>query len=288
MAKYFALLGNSQRLDGGAMFGHVPKAVWSQWISPDEMNRIPLACRALLIQEQGRNILLETGIGAFFSPALRSRYGVVESEHVLLSSLQTLGMTHEDIDIVVISHLHFDHAGGLLAAWADNTAPTLLFPNAKIMVGREAWQRASEPHQRDRASFIPELQPLLEASGRLEIVDGRQSALLGDGYHFYYSNGHTPGLMHTIVNVPDKRPIIFASDLIPGSHWVHLPITMGYDRSPELVVDEKRALLDYAFEKDAFIFYTHDPQVVLSQVMRDSNKYSPFKMMLSGQAVCEI
>jgi glyoxylase-like metal-dependent hydrolase (beta-lactamase superfamily II) len=281
LTKFLALNGNSQQLDGGAMFGHVPKAVWSRWIASDELNRIPLACRTLLIQEEGRNILLETGIGAFFSPELRQRYGVVEQEHVLLASLQQAGLTHEDIDIVIISHLHFDHAGGLLAAWAENTAPSLLFPNAKYLVGREAWQRALTPHARDRASFIPELQALLEASGRLEMIDGVTSPILGDSYHFFFSNGHTPGLMHTIVSIADKRPIIFASDLIPGSYWVHLPITMGYDRAPELLVDEKRALLEYAFEKEVYLFYTHDPHVVLSQVTRDDKgKYSPYKMML--------
>lgn len=289
MTKYFALNGNSQMLDGGAMFGHVPKAVWSKWLKPDEANRIPLACRALLIQEDKRNILLEAGIGAFFSPEMRARYGVVEGEHVLLSSLKKVGLTHEDIDVVVVSHLHFDHAGGLLVAWQEKTEPTLLFPKAKFIVGREAWLRASEPHVRDRASFIPELKTLLEDSGRLEIVDGKTSETLGENYHFFFSNGHTPGLMHTIVSRENQPPIIFASDLIPGSHWVHLPITMGYDRSPELVVDEKRALLDYAFEKDAFLFYTHDPRVVMSQVMRDEPpKYSPYKMMLSNDAVNEI
>ncbi len=258
-------------------------------MKPDEQNRIPLACRALLIQEDKRNILLETGIGAFFSPELRARYGVVEEDHVLLSSLKEIGLTHEDIDVVVISHLHFDHAGGLLAAWQENTAPTLLFPNAKILVGREAWQRACEPHVRDRASFIPELKKLLEESGRLEIVDSHASKTLGENYHFYISNGHTPGLMHTIINRDEQSPIIFASDLIPGSPWVHLPITMGYDRSPELVVDEKRALLDYAFEKNAYLFYTHDPRVVMSQVTRDDPpKYSAYKMMLSNGAVNEI
>lgn len=289
MTKLFALKGNTQKLDGGAMFGHVPKAVWSKWLTPDENNRVTLACRALLIQEDNRNVLLETGIGAFFSPELRERYGVVESEHVLLSSLSEVGLTHEDIDIVIVSHLHFDHAGGLLTAWQENTAPQLLFPNARFVVGREAWQRACEPHVRDRASFIPELKPLLEASKRLEIVTEETSPLLGENYHFFFSNGHTPGLMHTIYSREEDAPIIFASDLIPGTPWVHLPVTMGYDRAPELVIDEKRALLDFAFEKNASLFYTHYPRVVLSRVTRESaQKYSPHKMLLSDDAVCEI
>jgi len=164
--KLWSILGNSQRLDGGAMFGNVPRAMWSKWIAPDDQHRIPLACRALLAQGvNGKIVLFETGIGAFFDPKLRERYGVVEDRHVLLESLAKAGFGHEDIDAVVLSHLHFDHAGGLLSAWRENEPPSLLFPNARYFVGEDAWQRATHPHPRDRASFIPELAGLLEASG---------------------------------------------------------------------------------------------------------------------------
>ncbi len=122
----WSINGNSQKLDGGAMFGNAPKAMWSRWIAPDELNRIPLACRCLLVKDlDGRNVLFETGIGAFFEPSLRERYGVVESHHVLLESLAAAGVSHEDIDVVVLSHLHFDHAGGLLAAWEEGKTPQL-------------------------------------------------------------------------------------------------------------------------------------------------------------------
>jgi len=139
------------------MFGNAPKMMWQRWLQADETNRIPLACRCLLVRDGGRTILLETGIGAFFAPALRERYGVVESEHVLLSSLNALGVAPEQVDVVVLSHLHFDHAGGALTAYAPNTPPQLVFPNATYVVGAEAWQRAVSPHPRDRASFIPAL-----------------------------------------------------------------------------------------------------------------------------------
>src|SRR5690606_29508772 len=129
-----SLLGNSQRLDGGAMFGNAPKALWSRWIAPDDQNRIPLACRALLVRDGGRLVLLETGIGAFFDPKLKDRYGVVEDEHVLLRSLDEAGASHEDVDVVVLSHLHFDHAGGLLTPWREGAAPELLFPRATFVV----------------------------------------------------------------------------------------------------------------------------------------------------------
>ena len=113
----YSVEGNWQRLDGGAMFGNAPKALWERWADADEHNRIRLSCRCLLIREPSRWILFETGIGAFFEPRLKDRYGIVEAEHVLLENLAALGLSHEDIDVVVLSHLHFDHAGGLLTAW---------------------------------------------------------------------------------------------------------------------------------------------------------------------------
>lgn len=263
------LTGNSQKLDGGAMFGNAPKALWQRWMAPDELNRIDLGCRALLVQEEGRNILVETGIGAFFSPELKQRFGVQEERHVLLDSLAATGLSDADIDIVVLTHLHFDHAGGLLAAWEDGQPARLLFPNAQFITGRRQWQRACQPHARDRASYIPELLELLEASGRLHLIDETDSCeLLGADWRLHWSDGHTPGQLLPEVAMPDG-PVVFPGDLIPGAPWVHLPITMGYDRFPEGLIEEKEALLADLQARGGRLVFTHDPETAMGQVSRD-------------------
>ena len=265
------LVGNSQKLDGGAMFGNAPKALWQRWMQPDDENRIDLGCRALLVQEDGRNILVETGIGAFFSPEMKDRFGVQEQRHVLLDNLQAIGLGHADIDVVLLSHLHFDHAGGLLSAWQDGQPAHLLFPNARFLVGERQWQRACTPHSRDRASYIPELIGLLENSGRLELIPAgaTHSPTLGADWRLHWSDGHTPGLMLPEVAMPGG-PVLFASDLIPGAPWVHLPITMGYDRFPEGLIEEKEALLSDLLARNGRLVFTHDPQTALGRLTRDA------------------
>ncbi|KAF0808748.1 beta-lactamase domain-containing protein [Alcanivorax sp. S71-1-4] len=263
------LTGNSQRLDGGAMFGNAPKALWERWVTPDEANRIALGCRALLVREPHRTVLIETGIGAFFSPDMKHRFGVQEDRHVLLESLDAIGLSDADIDVVLLTHLHFDHAGGLLAAWQENTPAQLLFPNATYMTGRRQWLRARTPHSRDRASYIPDMLDLLEASGRLQLIDEDAANPLGDGWHFHWSDGHTPGQLLPEVMLPDG-PVVFAGDLVPGVPWVHLPITMGYDRFPEGLIEEKQQLLDDLLARNGRLVFTHDPDTALGRLARDA------------------
>ncbi|MBB64835.1 MAG: MBL fold hydrolase [Waddliaceae bacterium] len=266
--KAYAIEGNSQRLDGGAMFGNAPKAMWEKWIKPDELNRIPLACRCLLLKlDNGKNILFEAGVGAFFEPKFKDRYGIVETEHRLLDNLKKEGLSHEDIDAVILSHMHFDHVGGIVSAYSDGE-PHLLFPNAKFYTSKEQWERAHKPHFRDRASYIPMINELLEASGRLVLIDGETHPDLDFGVRFTYVNGHTPGLMVSHIEMPEG-PLVFVSDLIPGKPWTHLPITMGYDRYPEQGIEEKQVLLESLEPQEGRLFYTHDPEFACAVVRKD-------------------
>ena len=264
----YSILSNSQKLDGGAMFGNAPKALWSSWTPADEENRIELACRCLLVVDGNKRILFEAGIGAFFEPKYKDRYGVQGTDHVLLKNLQLLGLTDADIDVVVLSHLHFDHAGGILSAWQEDCDPYLLFPKAKFVVSKAHWERATNPHSRDKASFIPDIQTLLEKSGRLELISGKQSGILGLDYRFHYSDGHTPGLMLTEIK-SQQGPILFASDLIPGRAWVHRSITMGYDRFPEQLINEKVTILSKLARNNGRLFFTHDIETALARVTLD-------------------
>jgi len=271
--KFSSIVGNSQRLDGGAMFGNVPKALWARWKKADEFNRIHLGCRGLLVETQNRSILFETGIGSFMEPSMQKRFGIEEPSHILLNSLKRQGFTHEDITDVVISHLHFDHAGGLLREYRKDTPHELLFPNAVFHVGEKAFERASHPHFRDRASFIPELPGLLENSKRLHLVKTGETTLKTEELTVLSmeSNGHTPGMLCSDLRWNGGR-MVFAADLIPGIPWVHLPVTMGYDRYPELLINEKQELLDAAVQEKIMIFFTHDMDTALSNISFDKEK----------------
>jgi len=252
------------------MYGNVPRAVWAEWTPPDERHRIELACRAFLLEDRhrGRRILLEAGIGVFFHPRMLDRFGVVEPQHQLLFSLAALGVEPDDIDLVVLSHLHFDHAGGLLTPWRPEETYELMFGRAQVVVSRRAWERAKAPHLRDRASFIPELHRLLEASGRLVLLDGDRSDLLGPDFSFVLSDGHTPGLLLTELHTPSGSAV-FCGDLVPGRPWIHLPVTMGYDRYPELLIEEKEQLLVRCLERGTRLLLTHDPGCAMCGVAKD-------------------
>lgn len=268
-----SLHGNSQRLDGGAMFGNAPRAVWQKWCAPDELGRIALSCRAFLVEDGERRILIETGVGSFFPPHLRDRYGVLEEAHVLLTSLEKMGLGPGDIDVVLLSHLHFDHAGGLLSSFEEGRPASLVFPRARFCVGHAALERARSPHPRDRASFIPDLLPLLEESGRLSVIASGSASHpdLGERITLRESYGHTPGMLLPTVR-GKAHTATFCADLVPGSAWVHLPITMGYDRFPEQLIDEKKVLFE-ELGVGSWLLFTHDPSVATGRLALHENRY---------------
>jgi glyoxylase-like metal-dependent hydrolase (beta-lactamase superfamily II) len=265
----YSVPGNIYKLDGGAMFGNAPKALWERWMPADEQNRIRMATRPLLAVTKEATILFEAGIGAYLEPKLRQRFGVDEPENMLLKSLAGRGVSPEQVTHIFLTHLHFDHAGGLLSAWQEGREPELLFPNAQYYVSDAAWDRANHPHLRDRASFIPQLNRLLEASGRLTLIEP-QEAFSFDELEFscFPSEGHTPGLLCFDLHYAGGR-LVYVSDLIPGRPWLHLPISMGYDRFPELLIEEKANLLATLQKKDAWIYYVHDPEMALSRAVYD-------------------
>jgi glyoxylase-like metal-dependent hydrolase (beta-lactamase superfamily II) len=270
--KLYSVEGNTQRLDGGAMFGNAPKTIWSKWVACDSQNRIPLACRSMLLTTDEHTILFEAGIGAYMEPKYRERFGVQENRSLLLENLAKLDVSENDVDYVVLSHLHFDHAGGMVPDWPaiQDDAWQPRFPQAKYIVGKRHFDHSMNPHPRDRASFVPHLAEKLKASGRLILIDDIHPSLniLNDFLALTFSDGHTPGLMHAVI-VGEKETVFFCADLIPGLPWVHLPIVMGYDRFAERLIDEKKPILERAAQENWILFYTHDSEVAGSRISQD-------------------
>ena len=279
-----AVHGNGQMLDGGALFGTTPKTLWSQWLEADDQNRLPLACRCLILESSHGNILIEASIGAFLPPKLQSRYGVESSDHLLLQNLEQLGYSPESIDYVILSHLHFDHAGGILSQYQEGqTGFELVFPNAQYICGDQSFERTLNPHPRDKAMFNQEIAQLLQDSGRLHLVKTQgvgsietpipAPAPLTDDLWFHMSHGHTPGMILPYFKINDETHC-FPADLIPGNAWIHQPITMGYDRFAELVVEEKTAFLKMALEQKTKLHFYHDAHYASGDLVFDGRKYA--------------
>jgi glyoxylase-like metal-dependent hydrolase (beta-lactamase superfamily II) len=250
-------------LDGGAMFGTVPKVLWEKSNPPDNKNRIPMEARALLLKSPGMNIVIDCGNGADFvakygeklGPKFAEMYNIDPNGPSLEKSLKHYDLDFSDINAVVLTHLHFDHAGGGTIERNGKITPT--FPNAKYYVQKKNLDTASTPNLRERASYFPaNYQPLLE-SGQLQLLDGEKENLL-PGVSVYISNGHTQA--QQIVKVSDgKNSLLYCGDVVPTSSHVRLPWLMGYDLHPLLLMEEKLKYLGMAADQSWYLFFEHDP-----------------------------
>ncbi len=257
--KLYSIESGNFKLDGGAMFGVVPKSIWNRTNPADNNNMIDLATRCLLIEDGNRLILIDTGMGNKQSEKFFGYYYQF-GDFSLESSLQKAGFSKEDITDVFMTHLHFDHCGGSVDWNKDRTGYTPAFKNAKYWTNQNHWEWAVQPNAREKASFLPEnIMPLQEA-GQLEFIqrkgmDFQDSTELGFGV--FFADGHTEKQMIPLINYQGKT-IAFMADLLPTAGHLPLPYVMGYDTRPLLTLSEKEKFLNRAADENFYLFLEHD------------------------------
>ena len=265
-------------LDGGAMFGTVPKVLWSRSNPADEMNRIPMEARALLLKSKDRKILIDTGNGSDFiakyGEKLGSKfaeiYSVDKNGPTLISSLKNHNVNPEDITDVILTHLHFDHAGGATTEKNGQIVPT--FPNAKYYVQKKNFETAQKPNIREKSSyFAANFQPLVDHHC-LHLIDGNQTEIL-PGISLQISNGHTEA--HQVVIIQDQTTALFyCGDIVPTSSHVRLAWVMGYDLQPMVLIEEKKSLLEQALQKKTYLYFEHDPYCDAALIERNQSDFA--------------
>ena len=248
------------RLDGGAMFGTVPKAIWAKLSPPDDDNRILLAARSLIIRAGDRVVLVDAGMGDRWTEKLRRIYDIRPAEG------DGPGLDGGGVTDVILTHLHFDHARGIFRARPGEEGQVdLRYPEARIHVQAANYETAREPNARERASYIAEDTKLLERT-RLVLASGSRE--IAPGIWVHRTNGHTRG--HQWVEVrTEGRSLAFPADIVPTSRHLPLPYLMGYDISAETLLVEKDALLGRAVEEGWILVFSHDPDVAAGRVGRD-------------------
>ena len=253
------------RLDGGGMFGVVPKSLWEHQLPADDRNRVRLGMRPLLVRG-ARTMLIDAGLGAKLSPKLNDIYGVDRS-WALDRALAAAGVQPGDIDIVLATHLHFDHAGGFTSIAADRVQPT--FPRAQYIVRRGEWDEANAPNDRTRASYLPEnFKPLADA-GVLQLVSEDQTIM--PGVRVRRTGGHT--MHHQMVLIESgARTAVFVADLIPTTAHLADAWIMGYDLYPLDTLAFKRAFIREAIDREYLIFFEHDPEVAAGYIRERGGK----------------
>lgn len=245
------------KLDGGAMFGVVPKTLWNNLQPADENNRCTWAMRCLLVEEGNRLVLIDTGIGNKQSEKFFSHYDL-HGEDTLDSSLAKHGFQREDITDVFLTHLHFDHCGGAIERLNGALVPA--FKNATYWSNEQHWKWATEPNAREKASFLKENIVPIKESGRLEFVEVKEDISFMENFSIRFCNGHTRAMMLPQLKLKEKT-LVYMADLLPSVFHIPLPWVMAYDMFPLTSLEEKETFLQEALEKDYILYFEHDPEI---------------------------
>lgn len=268
----YSLEAGRFRLDGGAMFGVVPKTLWSRYIDVDEKNRIHMAMRCLLIESKNTNklYLVDNGSGTKFDDKFEQIYQLDYEHSDLLSSLNEYGFNPEDITDIIFSHLHFDHCGGT-TYYDDNGDIQHTFSNATYHVTKKQLETATDPNAREKASFLPDNINPIKNWDKLNLVDEHHT--YEDGLEALPVNGHTIGQQLPKIT-GGQHTVVFAADLIPTHVHLPLPWVMGYDMYPVTTLDEKQRYLDQAVEDHWHLFLEHDADQEMVTVKKKEGKYA--------------
>lgn len=257
--KLYPIESGNFKLDGGAMFGVVPKALWQRTNPADNNNMIDIAARCLLIEDGNRLILIDTGMGNKQSDKFFGYY-YLWGDDTIDNSLAQYGFHRDDITDVFMTHLHFDHCGGSIQWNKDRTGYEPAFKNAKFWSNKDHWQWATQPNRREKASFLRENILPMEESGQLDFTSVPQDDLLKNselGFDIFFANGHTDKQMIPMIQHQGKT-ICFMADLLPTAGHLPLPFVMGYDTRPLLTLDEKEKFLNLAADNNYYLFLEHD------------------------------
>ena len=254
-------------LDGGAMFGIVPKALWQKKTPPDEQNRIRLALNCLLIQNGEKNILIDTGCGFKYSEKEIQIYRI-EHETNLLKELERVSLGPGDIDIVINTHFHFDHCGGNTVCQGEKIVPT--FPRATYWISRQEYEDANHPNERTAATYFPHNWRPLEERGLLHIFDEEPEVV--PGVKLIHTPGHTAG-HHSVKIESEGQAMFFIADLCPTSAHILLPWIMGYDLFPMTTLQVRRQIYAQAVEEKWLLFFEHDPECQLGYLSKKGGRY---------------